>query len=208
MDRKFQWYWDCLYSEAVWAPPREAHSLDLLPGVRDWLAKSTAEAAAPAAASFDAAVIERDLAEARGGILAAFDAIPAGRRHDDLDGGWSPMDVLAHVADVEAYYFNETRRCLLEPGRTFRRFNDKQWADTMHLRGREDEATVRARTQTVRGGTLAWLRAASEGTLAAYLEHETAGLVQVGTRLQGIARHDRTHIEQLEKMAAAAARGN
>ena len=79
------------------------------------------------------------------------------------------------------------------------------------IRGHEDRMLERMRRperQATLRKKLAWLREASEGTLAAYLEHETAGLVQVGARIQGIARHDRTHIEQLQKMAAAAARGN
>lgn len=191
-----------LYSEAVWAPPTEAHTLDLLPEVRDWIAASAAEAGGVVAPSFDAAALERELTEARGGVLAAFDAIPAARRHDDLDGGWSAMDVLAHVADVEAYYLGEARRCLSEPGRAFRRFNDKQWSDAAHLRPREDEASVRARVQAVRGATLAWLRQAG-ALLDAYVEHETRGLGQIGERIQGIAGHDRTHIGQLQKMAGS-----
>ncbi|MGE3855385.1 MAG: NUDIX domain-containing protein [Dehalococcoidia bacterium] len=195
-----------LYSEAVWAPPAEAGAVDLLPEVRDWIAASMAEAGSLATPAFDAATLERELSEARGGILAAFDAVPAARRHDDLDGGWSALDVLSHVADVEAYYLGEARRCLAEPGRVFRRFNDKQWSDTAHLRPREDEASVRARVQAVRAATVAWLREA--GTLLdAYLEHETRGLGQVGERLQGIASHDRTHIEQLQKMSGRAAGG-
>ncbi len=189
-----------LYSEAVWAPPTEAHALDLLPEVRDWLAASSAAAGTPVAPTFDAATLERELIDARGGVLAAFDAIAAARRHDDLDGGWSPLDVLSHVADVEAYYLGEAKRCLTEPARTFRRFNDKQWADNAHLRPAEDETTIRARMQAVRGATIGWLREA--GTLLdAYIEHETRGLGQIGERIQGMASHDRTHIEQLNKMA-------
>ncbi len=190
-----------LYNEAVWAPPVEANTLDLLPEVRDWIASSSNEAGAITSPAFDAASLEREIVEARGGIFAAFDAVPTARRRDDLDAGWSALDVLSHVADVEAYYLGETKRCLDEPGRTFRRFNDKQWADNVHLRPVEDEATVRARVQAVRGTTLAWLRAADETTLNAYLERETRGLGQVGERIQGITSHDRTHIEQLTKMA-------
>jgi len=40
------------------------------------------------------------------------------------------------------------------------------------------------------------------------VEHETRGLGQIGERIQGIASHDRTHIEQLDKMADAATRGS
>lgn len=195
-----------LYSEAVWAPPAEAGTLDLLPAVREWLAASAAEAGRLATPTFDPAALERELTEARGGVYAAFDAIPAGRRHEDLDGGWSAMDVLSHVADVEAYYLGEARRCLTEPGRTFRRFNDKQWSDNAHLRPREDEARVRARAQAVRAATVAWLREAGP-LLDAYVEHETRGLGQVGERIQGIASHDRTHIGQLQKMAGATPAG-
>ena len=191
-----------LYDEAVWAPPLEATTLDLLPEVRDWIATSSNEAGTIVAPEIDAATLEREIAYARGDVIAAFDAIATTLRRVTLDAGWSPLDVMAHVADVEAYYLGETRRSIAEPGRTFRRFNDKQWADNTHLRPPEDEATVRARMQAVRGATLAWLRATDGATLAAYVNHETRDLVQIGTRIQGIASHDRTHIEQLRKMAA------
>ncbi len=196
-----------LYDRAVWAPPSEAGTLELVPEVRDWLLASSAAEGRPTAPTFDAAALERALADARGGVLAAFDVLAVSQRQTPLDGGWSPLDVMAHVADVEAYYVNEARRCLTEPGRAFRRFNDKQWADQHHSRPREAEVAVRARMQTVRGVTLAWLREAGV-TLDAYLEHETRGLGQIGERIQGIASHDRTHIGQLQKMAGGSPEGS
>ena len=189
------------YREAVWAPPAEAGTLDLLPEVRTWIAASANETGTPAAPTYDRETITSKIADARGDVIAAYDAMPPALRREPLDDGWSALDVLAHVADVEAYFVGEARRCLAEPGRTWRLFNDKQWGDLHHLRPVEDEATVRARMQTVRGATLAWLREANEDMLAAYVNHETRGLVQIGSRIQGIADHDQTHTEQLQKMA-------
>jgi len=192
-----------LYDQAVWAPPAEAGTLDLVAEVREWIA-SAAAGGAPTAPRHDGATVERAIAEARGALIAAYDAVPAATRRTPRAEGWSPIDVLAHAADVETYFLGEARRCLGEPGRTWRAFNDVQWADMHHLRPVEDETTLRARLQAVRGATLDWLRTTSPETLNAYVNHETRGLVQIGDRLQGVATHDRAHTDQLRNMAGEA----
>ena len=193
-----------LYDEAVWAPPAEAGTLDLVAEVREWIAASMAADGVPAMPEYDRANIERTIAEARGELIAAYDAVPAATRRTTRADAWSPIDVLAHASDVETYFLGEARRCLGEPGRTWRTFNDVQWADMHHLRPAEDEATLRARLQTVRGTTLDWLRTTSDDTLAAYVNHETRGLVQIGGRLEALATHDRAHAGQLKNMAEEA----
>ena len=197
-----------LYDRAVWAPPLEADALDLLPEVRAWIAASSAEAGTPAPQTHDRASIERAIADARGDLIAAYDAIPAAARRERRDEGWSPLDVLAHAADAETYFIGEARRCLAEPGRTWRLFNDAQWADLYHLRPAEDEATVRARMQAVRGSTHAWLTSTPAEVLSAWVEHETRGLVQIGARIAGIADHDHAHTDQLRQMASQPPRGH
>lgn len=192
------------YDEAVWAPPLEAGTLDLLPEVRDWIAASAADPGRPRA-PLDAASIVDAITAARGELIAAYDLVPARSRRDEHPGGWSALDVLAHAAEVEAYMLGEARRCLAEPGRTWRLFNDAQWSDLRRLRPPEDEATVRARLQAVRGATRIWLAEAGDPALHAYVNHETRGVVQVGARLAGMADHDRAHADQLRDMASASA---
>src|SRR5690606_25193699 len=119
--------------------------------------------------------------------------------------GWAALDVLAHSVDVEAYYRNESRRCVEQPGRTWRMFNDDVWKDMYFLRPRDDEATVRERMEAVRSETRTWLQYQPAETLNAYANHPERGVVQIGDRLTKIASHDREHTGQLREMAQAAA---
>jgi len=196
-----------VFDDAIWAPPSEAAGLDLLPEMGDWLNTTFAgEGGTPEAVTYDAEVLLATLAEARGEFLAAFDAIPVALRSAALDeGGWSALDVLAHSSDVEAYYHSEVVRCLDEPGRAWRAFNNDQWYDLHRRRPAEDEATLRARLEAVRAETRTWLTYQPPEALGTYLDHPERGVVQVGGRIEKIAGHDRAHVGQLRQMAQAAA---
>src|SRR5690606_25371014 len=115
-----------------------------------------------------------------------FDGIPEGYRAEAMDGAWSPLDVLAHAADAEAYYVAETRRLLEQPGHTWRSFNDAQWEDVRRARaavdGAEDEARIRARMEHVRAETRRWLATLTPDDLARYGNHPERGAVQVAER--------------------------
>ncbi len=196
-----------LFDDALWTLPSEAAGLDLLPEMRDWLAEVFAgPSGTPEAATFDAEDLLEALANARGDLVAAFDAIPVARRSVALDeGGWSPLDVLAHAGEVEAYYRNEVVRCLEQAGRTWRQFNDDEWNDVHRLRPAEDEDALRERLAAVGAQTRSWLTYLPPDTLAAYLDHPERGVVQVGDRIQKIAGHHHAHAGQLRQMAQAAA---
>ncbi len=196
-----------VFDDALWAPPSDAASLDLLPEMRDWLIEAFgASEGAPQAVEFDPATLLATLADARGEFLAALDAIPAGQRDVALDeAGWSALDVLAHAGDVEAYYRSEVVRCQEAPGRTWRMFNSDQWFDSHRLRPREDEPALRARLEAVRAETRTWLTYQPPENLVAYFNHPERGVVQAGNRIEKIAAHDREHAGQLRRMAQAAA---
>lgn len=196
-----------VFDDAIWAPPSEAAGLELLPEMRDWLNTTfPADGGTPEVAVYDSEALLATLADARGEFLAAFDAIPVAQRAAALDeGGWSALDVLAHTADVEAYYRSEVVRCLDEPGRLWRQFNDDEWYDIHRLRPAEDEAALRARLEAVRADTRTWLTYQPPEGLAAYFNHPERGVVVAGERIEKIASHDRQHAVQLRQMAQAAA---
>ncbi|MEX1021708.1 MAG: DinB family protein [Dehalococcoidia bacterium] len=196
-----------VFDDALWAPPADIAGLDLLPEMRDWLSTLFAgDSGAPAAVEYDPASLLALLSDARGELLAAFDAIPTALRAAPLDeGGWSAFDVLAHAADVEAYYWSEVVRCLDEPGRLWGVFNDVQWYEGHRLRPVEDEGALRGRLEVVRADARTWLMYKPPESLAAYFNHPTRGVVQAGERVEQIAIHDREHAGQLREMARAAA---
>jgi ADP-ribose pyrophosphatase YjhB (NUDIX family) len=217
------------YADAAWAAPHAPGGVDLAEGVRDWLAgafpapeppprqaatlQRSKTAAAPTArptpakpVSKGATTAEEVVAElegARAELLEAYAKLDEAWRDVSLDGGWAPVDLLAHCATLEAYYASEARRLIEEPGHTWREFNADQGAAERAGRARPADRAERARLEAVRAETLAWVEGLAPDDLAAYGNHAERGAVRVGERLEGIARHDRAHAEQLAKMLAA-----
>jgi len=196
-----------LFDDALWAAPADMSGLDLMPELRTWLDEVfRGEASEPALEAYTNEDVLAQIADARGEFLAAFDAIPRHLRSEPLtEEGWSPLDVLAHTVDVEAYYRNESRRCIEQPGRTWRLFNDDEWNDVHSLRPREDEGALRERMDAVRAETRTWVQYQPPEALNAYANHPERGVVLIGDRLAKIADHDRQHAGQLREMAQAAA---
>ncbi|MGE3960935.1 MAG: DinB family protein [Dehalococcoidia bacterium] len=195
-----------LFDDALWAAPADMTGLDLMPELRDWLVQVfRGEDSEPALADYTPDDLLTQLADGRGEFLAAFDAVPRHLRTTALtEEGWSALDVLAHTVDVEAYYRNESRRCLEQPGRTWRTFNDDEWKDLHALRPSEDETVLRERMDAVRGETRTWLQYQPPETLNAYANHPERGVIQIGDRIAKIASHNREHAAQLREMAQVA----
>ena len=194
------------YADAAWASPGAPGALDLLTEVRDWLKTAfEEETGAIVPREYDRDTLLADLASARGDFIAAFDAVPPHLRTHADASGWSPLDVMAHASDVEAYYRNEVRRCVEGLGQRWRLFNEAQWEDAFRLRPAEDERTLRDRLARMSGETRASIAGASPQWLATYIDHPERGVVQVGDRIEKIAGHYHTHADQIRQMAQAAA---
>lgn len=190
------------YADAIWVSPGAPGAIDLLPEVRDWLKTAfEEETGAIVPREYDREMLTADLASARAGLIAAFDAVPSHLRSTPDASGWSPLDVFAHVSDVETYYRNEIRRCAHGVGQRWRLFNEAQWEDAFRLRTAEDERTLRDRLAAASSETHAYLGEIPRELLALYLDHPEQGVVQVGDRFEKIAGHYRTHTEQIRGMA-------
>lgn len=194
------------YADAAWVSPGAPGGLDLLPEVREWLKTAfEEETGAIVPREYDRDTLVADLASARADLIAAFDAVTPHQRTTADTAGWSPLDVFAHVSDVEAYYRNEIRRCVAGAGQKWRPFNETQWEDAFRLRPAEEERTLRDRLAAVSGETRTYLGSATPELLAVYLDHPERGVVQVGDRFEKIAGHYRNHAEQIRGMAQALA---
>ena len=138
--------------------------------------------------------------------MEAYESIATDLREQPLHDGWSPLDVLSHVASVETYYAAEARRLLETPGHSWRGFNPAQWEDDHRSRPAETEAEARSRLDAARRRTLEWLGPLNEEQLALYGNHPERGAVTVGDRVDKIGRHEREHVEQLRELAKDTAR--
>ena len=188
------------YDDAAWVNAAAPGNVELAGGLADWLARSFGTEALD---GYSAASLQHLLAESRGGLVAAFEAVPLPQRGEPLLEGWSPIDVLAHVADVEAYYAAEAQVLLEEAGHTWRPFSEYQWKLAYRLREPEEEATLRARLERVRDETEVWLATLTPDELSRYGNHAERGAVMVGERIEKIARHYDEHADQLRVMATA-----
>ena len=196
------------YADAVWVSPGAPGAVDLLPEVRLWLKTAfEEETGAIVAREYDSEMLIADLASARGDLIAALDAVPLHQRALADGSGWSPLSILVRVADMEAYYRNEVRRCLSSVGQRWRVFNEVQWEDAFRIRPIEDERSLRDRFAAVSGETRAYLNDATPELLAVYLDHPERGVVQVGDRFERIATHYRTFAGHIRGMTQAFAAG-
>jgi len=193
------------YADAAWSnPAAPALGGEIVAEVRAWLQQTHGESEHPRTPDSIAELLD----DTRGALLSAFQSIPAPARETPLQGGWSPIDVLAHAADVEIYYLAETDRLLRIPGHTWRSFNDAQWWDIHRTREPIDAATAQARLNEVRERTRFWLASISEDHLAQYGNHHERGAVLIGERIERIARHEHEHAEQLLAMGDTARAGD
>lgn len=197
-------YADRAYSDAAWAHPGSPGALLVQPDVRAFLAQAfEGEATSDGVGGTSSDALEDALTSSRLELIYAYNSIPERWREQALEEGWSPVDVLAHAASVEAYYLHEALR-LLVPGHTWRAFNSEQWEADHRTRPSEAPSVVRGRLDDVRTTTLAWLASATPEQLATFGNHPERGVTTVGDRIEKIARHEREHVDQLGRMREAA----
>ncbi len=197
-------YADRLYSDAAWAHPGSPGALAVQPDVRAFLSQAfEGEAASDGAGGASSDALEDALTSSRLELIYAYNSIPERWRTAALEDGWSPLDVLAHAASVEAYYLHEALR-LLNPGHTWRAFNSEQWEADYRTRPPEDASSARARLEDVRSTTVAWLASATPEQLATFGNHPERGVTTIADRIEKIARHEREHVDQLGRMREAA----
>ncbi|MSP22023.1 MAG: DUF664 domain-containing protein [Dehalococcoidia bacterium] len=198
-------YGDRVYADAAWAQPSAPGAMSVQPDVRTFLCKAF-EGEDEDKAGIEGASAESvgdALTASRLDLMYAYNSIPAQWRDRALEGGWVPVDVLAHAAAVEAYYLEEALR-LMSPGHTWRAFNSDQWEADYRARPPETFASVHTRLDEVRAVTHAWLETATPEQLATFGNHPERGVTTVADRIDKIARHEREHAAQLVRMRDAA----
>lgn len=185
------------FDDAGWLDPSLLAGVDVVPEVAAWLGGGATEGNVHEA-------LERTLVEARGELLAAYERVPLAARERALDGEWAPVDVLHHCAAREAYTLAEALRFAETPGHRWREFNTEQAEVERRLLRRPSDAEVRERLLRVHDDTLRIVQSLMPEQLLHYGMHPDRGAVQVREQIEGIALHDREHIQQLQAMQSTA----
>ena len=174
----------------------------------------------PSAHAADVARIEALLATERDALLARFRAVPeSGRAVPPPAGGWSAVEVVQHVARVEAGVVKMLGAGASMPRVTADEAAAAQWGDRKsrivrdrsekvqapertHPRGGVDAASVIAEVTQSRAALLAAFRAADPAVLdGVTYPHPFIGPLTLRAWVELIAHHDARHAEQLAELA-------
>lgn len=119
-------------------------------------------------------------------------------KHPD---GWSPRQIIHHVADSEAQSYARIRSLIAEPlGSVIQGYDEEAWAKNPTL-GYEDLDVTNsiAVFSAVRASTLDLIKRLSASDLERYGEHSESGQYTVLQWFESYVRHPDEHAEQLER---------
>lgn len=126
----------------------------------------------------------------------------------DLDkhqpGGWSPRQVIHHLADSEAQSYARLRRLIAEPtGTTIQGYDEAAWADSEILGYTElpIENSI-AVLLAVRAASLDILKRLKESDLSRAGVHTESGTFTVAQWIKGYSNHPRDHGNQIKEALA------
>ena len=130
--------------------------------------------------------------------VAALDHLKLDAKHPE---GWSPRQVIHHLADSEAQSYARLRRIVAEPlGSIIQGYDEGAWAASPALGYERDPIeTPLAVFAAVRAGSLAVLRHLSDADLERYGDHSERGKFTIADWLKVYSRHPLDHGEQMAK---------
>ena len=132
-----------------------------------------------------------------------------GLSNSDLDkcisGGWSPRQVIHHLADSEAQSYTRIRRLVAEPaGSLIQGYDEVLWADSPILGYKvlpvENSLAVYV---AVRAASLDIIKRLSESDLEKYGEHSESGRYTIAKWIETYSGHPRDHGDQITEAVGA-----
>jgi len=122
----------------------------------------------------------------------------------DLDSvdreGWTPRQVIHHVADSEAQSYARLRRLVAEPGTMIQGYDEAKWAENKDLSYKVVEVSHSiAVVAAVRESSYLLLQRLSAGTLKNAGIHSESGAYSVGDWISTYTHHPLEHAEQIKK---------
>ncbi len=121
-------------------------------------------------------------------------------------GKWSPVEILAHLADSEIAYAWRLRSMLGRNGAKLQAFDQNAWAMAGNYTQRDPRKSI-ALFRTVRQSNLALLASIPRKRWnSLYGMHEERGKETVATFARLFAGHDLNHLQQIEKQVRASRR--
>jgi len=138
-------------------------------------------------------------------FLAAVTSITPEQLDSHVEGGWTPRQVIHHVADSEAQSYARLRRLLAEPeGVVIQGYDEALWAQSPILGYTQLPVEHSLDVfRSVRTASLDVLRRLDESDLTRTGVHSESGPYSVQTWIDTYTRHPKEHAAQLLEGANA-----
>lgn len=111
-------------------------------------------------------------------------------------GEWSPVEVLAHLADVEVASAFRIRKIVSEPRPVLTPFDQEAWATALRYRRRDPRDLVRT-FRAVRESNLSILRSLAPAQRRRVGVHSEYGPIRLDQLAAHLADHDLNHLNQI-----------
>jgi hypothetical protein len=121
---------------------------------------------------------------------------------DKSDGeGWTPRQVIHHVADSEAQSYARLRRLIAEPGTMIQGYDEGAWGENATLGYSELPIGISVAVYAaVRASSLEILKRLNEGQLNNSGTHSESGEYSIHNWLENYINHPRDHASQIQKI--------
>jgi len=114
--------------------------------------------------------------------------------------GWTPRQVIHHVADSEAQSYARLRRLIAEPGTIIQGYDEGKWASNPTLGYSESEVTAAIDVFTaVRNASYQLILRLTKSELENSGTHSESGEYSVRTWLETYTNHPKDHAQQIRE---------
>ncbi len=114
--------------------------------------------------------------------------------------GWTPRQVIHHLADSEAQSYSRLRRLIAEPGSLIQGYDENKWAESSTLGYKsEDIKSSMEVFKAVRQASYELIKRLSEKDLEIEGTHSESGAYSVGKWIKTYTNHPLDHANQIRE---------
>ena len=114
--------------------------------------------------------------------------------------GWTPRQVIHHLADSEAQSYSRLRRLIAEPGTLIQGYDENKWAESSKLGYKsEDIKSAIEVFKAVRQASYELIKRLSEKDLEIEGTHSESGAYSIGKWIKTYTNHPLDHANQIRE---------
>jgi DinB superfamily len=133
-------------------------------------------------------------------FLNVVDSLSSGDLDKSDSEGWTPRQVIHHMADSEAQSYARLRRLIAEPGTSIQGYDEAIWAENSTLGYKtENVKTSISVIKAVRQASYELLLRISEADLEKTGMHTESGEYSVKRWIEAYTRHPKDHANQIRE---------